>query len=357
MNTAVAPYDAQWAALPVFFQKALTPIRQFLAERDVVEISINAPGGIWIERLGANRMIYHEAPELRADDIRFLAQQVASDTRQVVNAEKPLLSAALPMGERFQCVLAPAGPRGGAISIRKQVIQRLSLKELAASGALSHVRVTIADELTNAERRLCELLRDASGAASAETAASLIQEALELAVRERVSILVSGGTSTGKTTFLNSLLHAVPRDERLISIEDTRELDPPHANYVPLLASKGEQGMANVTIQDLLEAALRMRPDRLFVGEVRGAEAFSFLQAINTGHPGSMSTVHANSPSQAYTRLALATMQAGLGLSKDEVVEYIRSVIPLVVQLSRIDGRRVVSEVQFTKLQGENRRD
>ena len=335
----VVPVDATWSSLPVYLRRALEPVRVFLARADVVEISINGPGSVWIETLGSAAMERHSVPELDAYAIRRMAQQVASETKQATNEEMPLLSAAMPHGERFQAVLAPAAPNGGAVSIRKQVIKKVSLAELKKTGCLDMVRFTGDDEVTDTDRALMELHKERD-----------VEGFLRLAVRERVSMMISGGTSTGKTTFLNALLEEVPVEERIISIEDTRELQPPHENYVPLIASKGDQGLARVSIQDLLEASLRMRPDRLFLGEVRGAEAFSFLQAINTGHPGSMTTVHANSPAQAYERLALMSMQAGLGLSRAEIVDYIRSVIPVVIQLSRHGGRRGPTEIQFTKM-------
>lgn len=134
--------------------------------------------------------------------------------------------------------------------------------------------------------------------------------------------------------------------ERIITLEDTRELLPPQENRVHLVASKGSQGTANVTIQHLLEASLRLRPDRLFVGEIRGAEAFSFLRAINTGHPGSMSTIHADTPQGAYEQLAMMMQQAGLsGILKHDLMSYIRMVIPIVIQLRRDGGKRGVSEI------------
>jgi type IV secretion system protein VirB11 len=161
---------------------------------------------------------------------------------------------------------------------------------------------------------------------------------------------VSGGTSTGKSTFLNALLKEVPEEERIVTIEDTRELRPITPNTVALIASKGDQGRAKVTPQELLEASLRMRPDRVMLGELRGEEAFSFLQAINTGHPGSLTTVHANSARDAYDRLALMVLQSGVTLRKQEIIDYLKEVIPVVVQLERLpDGRRVVSEIVFTK--------
>jgi type IV secretion system protein VirB11 len=175
-------------------------------------------------------------------------------------------------------------------------------------------------------------------------------EFLRKAVRSRVSIVVSGGTSTGKTTFLNALLKDVPEEDRIVTIEDTRELKPVTPNTVALLASRGGQGRAKVTPQELLEASLRMRPDRVMLGELRGTEAFSFLQAINTGHPGSLTTVHANSARSVYERLALMVMQSGIALEKRDIIDYLKDVIPVVVQLARLpDGRRVVSEIVFTK--------
>jgi len=136
-----------------------------------------------------------------------------------------------------------------------------------------------------------------------------------------------------------------------LTLEDTRELFPPHRNSVHLLASRGDQGTAHVSIQTLLEASLRMRPDRLFVGEIRGAEAFAFLRAINTGHPGSMSTVHADTPTGAYEQLAMMMMQAGMssGYSKQDLMSYIRMVIPIVIQLRRDGGRRGVSEIFYAR--------
>ena len=176
-----------------------------------------------------------------------------------------------------------------------------------------------------------------------------IKEFLEHSVLSKKNIIISGGTSTGKTTFTNAMLKSIPEDERLITCEDAREIDlKDHPNRLHLLASKGGQGRAKVTIQDLIEACLRLRPDRIIVGELRGAEAFSFLRAINTGHPGSISTLHADTPQMAIEQLKLMVMQAGLGLPPDQVREYILHVIDAVVQLKRgAKGRRYVSEIYF----------
>jgi type IV secretion system protein VirB11 len=173
-----------------------------------------------------------------------------------------------------------------------------------------------------------------------------VHKALAFAVKNHVTMIIAGGTSSGKTTFLNALLKEVPAAERVISIEDTRELQPPQPNWLSLLASKGGQGLAQVTVQDLLESSLRLRPDRLFLGEIRGAEAATFLQAVNTGHPGSLTTLHADSCYGAFERLALMTLQSDLKLSKAEIMEYVRSVVPMVVQLRR-RPMRGVAEIYF----------
>ncbi|SDR63416.1 type IV secretion system protein VirB11 [Rhizobiales bacterium GAS113] len=318
------------------------PIREWLAHTQVVEIMVNRPGELWVEILG-RELEHHDAPDLTADAIRRMCEQVASYSNQSVNEETPLLSAAMPNGERFQGVLPPAAPNGGSFSIRKQVIRDLSLDDYVAMGALENVRMigpfrAEKAALSELDKELLELLRQ--GTVDAHT------RFLRKAVQGRVTMIVSGGTSSGKTTFLNALLKEIALSERVISIEDTRELRPPQPNYTAFVASKGNQGLSKATIQSLLEAALRMRPDRLFLGEIRGSEAYSFLQAVNTGHPGSLTTLHADSPLGAFERLGLMTLEAGLGLSKAEVIDYVRFVVPVVVQLTR-HPKRGVSEIYF----------
>lgn len=311
----------------VFTARALGPLRAWLESPDVIEICVNRPGEVFVETLGGGDMRRHIVPELTRDAIVHLAQRVAADTEQHVNAERPILSAVLPGGERFQAVLAPAASEGGVIAIRKQVVRDVSLDDYRASGRLEKVAVSTGGR--SAERqRLCDLL-----------AAGDYQEFLTGCVESRQTMLISGGTGSGKTTFLNALLKAVPAGERLISLEDTRELRPTQPNYVSLIASRGAQGRANVTIQDLLESVLRLRPDRVFLGELRGGEAFSFLRAVNTGHPGSLTTVHADSPAGAYEQIALMVRQSGASLSRTEILEYVRQVVPVVVQIGRVGGK------------------
>lgn len=172
-----------------------------------------------------------------------------------------------------------------------------------------------------------------------------VRAALRDAVIARRNIIISGGTATGKTTFLNALLKEVPANERLILIEDTPEIRVSHANAVGLVGIKGRLGEASVTPDDLLQASLRMRPDRIILGELRGAEAYTFLRAINTGHPGSMTTLHADSPHGAIEQLALIVLQSGVQLRRTDIVDYVRSVVGLIVQLDRHEGARRVSKL------------
>jgi len=322
-----------------FLYRALAPLKPFLDDRDVVEISVNRPGQVYVERLGAAHMEFHDIPELTTAEIVNIGERVAASTNQFVSPANPILSAALPTGERIQVVLPPAASDGGTLSIRKQVVSDFTLEDYRDQGSL--------DEVTVAVGGLSETDEELTGQLSQKDIYGFIRTAIV----NRVSILISGGTSSGKTTFLNACLKSVAEHERIITLEDTRELFPPQKNAVHLLASRGDQGTANVTIQSLLEASLRMRPDRLFVGEVRGAEAFAFLRAINTGHPGSMSTVHADTPLGAYEQLAMMVMQSGLSAAypKADLISYIRQVIPIVIQLRREGGRRGVSEISFAR--------
>lgn len=210
----------------------------------------------------------------------------------------------------------------------------LSLADYVEAGAFDDTVRSNTTDIAAIDDRLAELL-DAGDMAGL----------LSTAVLARKNILISGGTSTGKTTFLNALIREIPDNERLILIEDTPELYMRHANGVGLLATRSELGEARVTANDLLSASLRMRPDRIIVGELRGPEAFTFLRAVNTGHPGSMTTVHADSAARAIEQIALLVLQSGAGLRRDEVQHYVRSKVDVYVQLARTAGRRHVAQV------------
>jgi type IV secretion system protein VirB11 len=313
----------------------LEPLKRIFAEEGVSEISINRPFEAWIENKGDIR--YESMPELDLEHLKGLAQLVAQSTEQRISEETPLLSATLPTGFRIQIVMPPACEPGTvAMSIRKPSTIKMDLNAYEQMGAFNN---TSYDELKdeNAEK-LSNLLAEKK-----------FKEFLIMAVTTKQNIIVSGGTSTGKTTFTNAMLKAIPDEERMITVEDAREIElSNHPNRIHLIASKGGQGRSKVNTQDLIEACLRLRPDRIIVGELRGAEAFSFLRAINTGHPGSISTLHADTPMMAIEQLKLMVMQAGLGMPPAEIKEYILNVIDIVIQLKRgANGRRFISEIYY----------
>lgn len=301
----------------------LAPLGSFLAEPDVTDIYINRPGELWIERLGSppERVT---APMLTPEALWRLARQIAQLTHQGISRAHPLLSATLPGGERIQIVAPPATRGDMAIAIRKHIVRDLELEDYAKSGALDHTDMT----LLGPNRR--RWLRQPEESPT---------EFLRRAVRERANIVISGGTATGKTTFLNTLARNIGDDERLVFIEDASEIRVRQPNAVGLIAVKGSQGEASVTAADLLQAALRMRPDRIIIGELRGEEAYAFLRAVNTGHPGSITTIHADSPAGAIDQLALIILQSGVALTRTDIVNYVSGVIDIFVQLSRVGGR------------------
>lgn len=313
----------------------LRPLQGIFEEDGVNEISINRPGEAWVEKRGDIR---HELiPQLEFSHLRELAQLIAQSTEQRISEENPLLSATLPTGFRIQIVIPPACEPGTiGMSIRKPSAMNLDLDGYEKLGAFENT--AIKEEIDENTIILKELLDKKD-----------IKNFLLQSVIRKKNIIISGGTSTGKTTFTNAMLKAIPVDERIITCEDAREIElKDHPNRMHLLASKGGQGRAKVTTQDLIEACLRLRPDRIIVGELRGSEAFSFLRAINTGHPGSISTLHADTPKMALEQLKLMVMQAGLGMPPDQIKEYILNVVDIVVQLKRGDkGRRYISEIYF----------
>ncbi len=326
---------SDFAALETY----LLPFKNIFAEEGVNELMVNKPGEAWIEKAGDLRL--EQIPEIDIDHLLGLGRLIAQSTDQVISEEYPLLSATLPNGYRVQVVFPPAlEPNLVAFSIRKGTGVHLTLDQYAEKGAFDNT--AIKEQVDENNIILRKYLK-----------ANKIKEFIRHAVRCKKNIIISGGTSTGKTTFTNAALGEIPTNERLITVEDAREVMlHVHPNKVHLLASKGGQGRAKVTTQDLIEACLRLRPDRIIVGELRGKEAFSFLRAINTGHPGSISTLHADAPSMALEQLKLMVMQAGLGMPPEEVKKYILAVVDIVVQLRRGEGgKRYVSEIYFKHME------
>ena len=315
-----------------YLQHFLAPLTEFLALHDVTDIYVNAPGEVWLETLaGSTERV--PAPNLDDKALDRLARQIAAFSSQGVSREHPILSASLPDGARVQIVVPPATRGAVAIAIRKHLVMERSLADYAQDGSFEQADGNRSDE---ADADLVKRWKSEGPAAM-----------LGLAIEQKRNILISGGTSTGKSTFLNALLREIPTDERLILIEDTPELQLGHENAVGLLATRSQLGESLASSDDLLNASLRMRPDRIILGEIRGREAFTFLRAINTGHPGSMSTIHADSPARAIEQLALLVLQTGTQLRREDVVSYVESVIEIFVQLDRTDGRRRISGIRF----------
>jgi type IV secretion system protein VirB11 len=323
----------------------LLPLKDLIEQDGVSEISINKPKEAWVENKG--EMTLYKIESLDYKHLFGLSKLVAQYTDQMVTEEKPLLSATLPNGFRIQIVFPPVAEKGTiAMSIRKPNVMQWSLDDYEKMGAFSKTVIAAKEAPENA--MLIDLLK------KGDTKEFLVQ-----AVLHKKNLIISGGTSTGKTTFTNALLRIIPKTERLITAEDAREivLDS-HPNKLHMVASKGGQGRANITTQDLIEACLRLRPDRIIVGEIRGKEAFSFLRAINTGHPGSISTLHADTPNMAIEQMKMMVMQAGLGMPPEEIKAYILQVVDVIVQLKRGEkGVRYISEIKFKAFEELKRKE
>nr|WP_320076623.1 P-type DNA transfer ATPase VirB11 [Novosphingobium ovatum] len=321
-----------------YLQAWLSPLLPLMARDDVTDLFINRAGEVWVETIGGaiERQAMDDLDEAR---LWRIARQIAAANHQGISREHPLMGATLADGSRVQVVAPPATRAGMAIAIRRHVAARMRLGDYARAGGLGDVVVARAGL-----RAPVPPPPQGDGAALAAWLAQI--------VRDRRNVLISGGTSSGKTTFMNALIAEIPLEERLILIEDTPELMMAHPNAVGLLAVRGAMGEARVGVEDLLQAALRLRPDRLLLGELRGVEAFSFLRAVNTGHPGSMTTIHADSPEGAVEQLALLALQAGCGLARADVVHYLHQVVDVIVQLDRVGGRRRVSRIALTRENG-----
>jgi type IV secretion system protein VirB11 len=308
----------------VYLSEALLPFLPFLERDDITDIFVNRPSELWVEHRDGEVERF-PVEQLNTRRLDMFARQVAAASRQGINAENPIISATLPDGSRVQIVASPATRGDMAIAIRKHNAASVTLDAYSA--------VSLNHEEARAGKPMAT---DQAGDAVAT---------LRRAVRAKANIVIAGGTSTGKTTFLNALLREIPLHERLILIEDAPELALVHPNAVGLVAARSALAEASVVMEDLLNAALRMRPDRIILGELRGPEAMTFLRAVNTGHPGSMTTIHADSPQGAIDQIAFLALQTGTALSRPEISDYIRSTVDLFVQLERRDGERRITAV------------
>jgi type IV secretion system protein VirB11 len=312
----------------------LAPLRAWLAADDVTELVVNRPGEVAVER--ACGWTWHEALQLDPAWLRRLAIAAAAFTAQDVSEALPICSTVLPDGERCQIVLPPAAEHL-SLTLRKPSRTVLAMDDFDAAGLFDQVAIAN-HEISGLDRKLLAL-RDAG-----EWPAFF-----QAAVAGRRNILVSGATGSGKTTFAKGLVRFIPPDERLLTIEDARELVVPHRNAVHLLYSKDGQGLAKVGPKQLLESALRMRPDRILLQELRDASAFFYLRNVNSGHPGSITTVHADSAALAFEQLTLLVKEseAGRALAREDIRALLHQLVDIVVQMKREAGRFRITEVWY----------
>ncbi len=287
----------------------LRPIAHLIQDPEVSEIMVNGSRRVFVEREG----LLTEVVDVGLDErnLRVAVKNIARALGDDVSEEHPILDARLPDGSRVAAVFPPCSVGGTTLTIRKFQTRFFTAEELVRIGTMTP--------------EVLATLRDAIAAGG--------------------NVLISGGTSTGKTTILNALAAFLPADERIVVVEDTAELQIEHANVVRFEARRDQPQSPAITIRDLLRATLRHRPDRIIVGEVRGGEAFDLRQALNTGHAGSLSTIHANSVPQALARLASCALQGGIDLPYQAIRQQIADAIQFVLHLTRNDRRRFVHEL------------
>lgn len=311
----------------------LSILAPWLDNPAVSEIMINRPGEVFVEQQGA--MTRHELPELTRLYLKRLFTFIANESGQVLSEAHPLLSASLYDGTRVQLVIPPVASHY-TLSIRRQSIHPLRLPDYQEQGFFEQARPFFLGEQPweeNTDEALQTLYAEKNWPAF-----------LRQAVLAKKTIILSGGTSSGKTTFLNALLQEIPHHERIMTLEDTREVSLPHDNQVNLLASKGEQGKAKVSMQDVLQSCLRLRPDRIIMGEVRGAEILDFISSCSTGHAGSMTSIHANNPQIAFMRMAqIYKLNNVPSMTEKDILNELHTVIDIIVQVGKTErGRQLL---------------
>mgnify|MGYP003668610560 FL=1 len=315
-----------------FLLSYLAPLSGYLGDPRMVEVTINPDGRVWFERQGDSHMQEAEqltfAPAQAAD----LAKAIASDVDVPLSTKKPIVSGKVEHGGaplRAQVVAKPVIEGAAAITFRRYSQTKLTIGSIG----LLH------DELVDLDKRR----RERAGTVRDLSSQGKVMEAMQLCIEDRLNVLISGGTSTGKTTFARALLDMVDPRERIVTIEDAFELFPGHANTVSMKSDRTPNSEKSPA--KLLESSLRMRPDRIIVGELRGGEATTFLEAINTGHGGSFTTIHADTALKAIDRLAMMVLGTGLNMTFEEVRRYCAHSIDAVIQLGRSDGRRGIAEI------------
>jgi type IV secretion system protein VirB11 len=317
----------------------LMPIRPWLDDPLVSEILMNKPEEIWVEKEGA--LLKYEVPDMTHAHMNRLFQLIANENNQRLSQATPLLSGSLKDGSRVQICLAPTA-KYPTFSIRRKVVRNLNLQSYADSGfysealpfSLGGIDVNI---LPDYEKRLIELYKKQQW-----------DQFIKEAISHKKNIVISGGTSSGKTTYLGSCLSHIDHSDRVIILEDTRELETPHMNQVQLLASKGDQGEAKVSMQDLVQCCLRLRPDRIIMGEIRGKEIMDFVSACSTGHEGSLTSIHANNPRIAFMRMTqMYKLNNVPSMTDGDILRELKEVIDIVIQIAKTPNGRKVQSVYY----------
>ncbi len=321
IESALSPHERQVLVEDIARDvMGLGPIEQFLADPTVTEVMVNGTSFIYVERAG---VIERTAVRFFSDDhVRRVIDRIVSSIGRRVDESSPMVDARLADGSRVNVIVPPLSLDGPILTIRKFAKEPFRVSDLVAMGTLTEQVAAV----------------------------------LSAAVEGGMNILISGGTGTGKTTMLNVMSGFVPSDDRIVTIEDAVELQLMQQHVIRLEARvANSEGQGQITIRDLVRNSLRMRPDRIIVGEVRGAEALDMLQAMNTGHDGSMSTVHANAPRDALARIETMVLMAGYDLPTRAIREQIASALDLIVHVDRFrDGSRRISHVtEVTGMEGE----
>lgn len=316
-------------------ERHLEPLKPYLNQDGVTEICINQPKEIFVERNRQFTAYIIEALEFGF--LEALAALIAEFNHKDFSV--PLLSGTLPTGERIQCALPPACERNKIIfSIRRHQMQDLTLDDYVKQ-KIFDIQEQNADKKVAGDTALIKHNKNHD-----------MVNFLKTAIENRKNIIICGGTGTGKTTFLNACLKLIPADERLITVEDTREVVVKQPNHVNLLFNEDNE---QITALKLFKVCLRLRPDRIFLSELRGAEAWPFLRAANSGHPGSLSTVHADTPQGCFDQLVFMMQQAGSTSSDERLRQYIQSIIHIVIQLKKCPSKErlmAVSDIYFDAL-------
>ena len=321
----------------------LAQLDPVLSDPSVMEIAINADGAVWVEQSGQIHMGRGALPALPLRSVRDLAAQIANSTANTFTEAAPLVSATVRYRDtmlRCQVVGTPAVAGGTVIGIR--VFRHRQGGTARAPRSFGFLR----GQAISLEAERLAMVADIR----ADAACADVDPFLRRLVAERLNVIVSGGTSTGKTELGRTLLDMVAPDERIVTIEDSLELLPAQPNNISLIAQRDEASPRSA--DKLLQAALRLRPDRIILGELRGAEASTFLDAINTGHSGSFTTLHAHSARKAMDRLALLVMAQGTRLGFAEVIRYLETSIDVILQMGRQGNRRGIMEMYFPGLDG-----